>query len=323
MKTERFAGRRTLLRILLIALIVLTAYWTFNPSTTESYSFKIDNSVEKWEGVTGPFSPNSSHVVEVKSPGSEKEIDNWTYEINNLGFRNEDIRWEKENISRVMVLGASVTVGRRVNRTKIYTELLESNLTRDFPQDVEVFNAAVTQAGMFDMYMITDTVGTEVSPDVLVINLREGMHLSRAEKLRHNQFLREQFRSEYGEGWEEKHLEDYLIRRSQEQDRYYNNTGWNDSEVKTYGNKIISLAEKHGMRVILACTDVVCDQEVYTEWADSKNIQYVGPPSYFSRTPKSVYRFDDGEDNHFREIGHVKVADQLYRKIDWRVLLDE
>lgn len=98
----------------------------------------------------------------------------WGKELrtNELGFRDNDATVPAKQPSefRIVVLGASFTVGAGVAYDAIYTSVLEKRLQQSYP-GVTVINLAVGGYNIIQSALVLEEVGLSLAPDLILIGI--------------------------------------------------------------------------------------------------------------------------------------------------------
>ena len=95
-------------------------------------------------------------------PNINKYLKTKMFTTNSLGFRNPEVKLNKQiGVTRIAVLGRSVTMGTGVNDDEVYTMVLQKKLNDWKPDTYEIINCAV---GGYNIKQVADYYGTYVSP---------------------------------------------------------------------------------------------------------------------------------------------------------------
>jgi lysophospholipase L1-like esterase len=96
------------------------------------------------------------------TPNINKYLKTKMFTTNSLGFRNPEVKLKKQiGVTRIAVLGRSVTMGTGVNDDEVYTRVLQKKLNDWKPDTYEIINCAV---GGYNIKQVADYYGTYVSP---------------------------------------------------------------------------------------------------------------------------------------------------------------
>lgn len=116
------------------------------------------------EALHHKFIPNSKCVS--KTPEW-----NVTYEINNLGLRDDKLEPEKADTYRILVLGDSFVEGYGVESKDRFTDLLEKKLNDTYPFNIEVINAGVSSYSPVLELEFLKMNFEKVNPDLILVAL--------------------------------------------------------------------------------------------------------------------------------------------------------
>ncbi len=106
--------------------------------------------------------------------GSKGILLGGVFEVNNLGFRDNNRYYEKENDAfRVVVCGTSISMGAGVNQGENYPAYLENMLNEEYSnKNIEVINLSVGGYQMSDMVDVLSKYGIKFDPDIVIIEDR-------------------------------------------------------------------------------------------------------------------------------------------------------
>jgi len=99
---------------------------------------------------------------------------NALYEINSFGHRDKERnKKKKNNLTRILVLGDSFTVGFSVQQNETYSAVLEQLLTSQ-NKSVEVWNAGVIAYSPDTEYLVLKNTINEIKPDIVIVSFYSG-----------------------------------------------------------------------------------------------------------------------------------------------------
>jgi hypothetical protein len=104
-------------------------------------------------------------------PGSKGLLAGVPIYVNNLGFIDRDMEFEKKaNVFRIVVCGASVSMGHGVEQEKNYSTLLEKMLNERIPsRKYEVINLSMAGYRNKEVLEVLEKFGLRFNPDMIFI----------------------------------------------------------------------------------------------------------------------------------------------------------
>lgn len=269
----------------------------------------------------GIMTTTSGDIYSIYEKNVTKKTNDWykqrLVETNMEGLRDDNFSMKPaKGTKRILVLGDSFTFGIGVNSTERYTDIMERRLKRD-SGSYEVINAGIAGYGAQDYLNFFKERGRNYEPEVVIISLSQNdiwgrQHIVdyKLDLVRKNKSLNPPINEDEAA---------YLERRSE----IYKKSLLSDSN----GTKIL-----HSLKEIENFTDskiilhgyLLNDEQASTisDWAEeNENISYVPRNIKFSVFPSSVYLIP--YDNHYNEIGHRWMAEQLTPKVKSLDLQDD
>jgi len=115
------------------------------------------------------FKPNLGVYIDDKNLVSKDfKNDSIRWSSNSLGFRSKEVKKNKrDNVIRIIALGASTTEGIKVSNNHTYPSILESILTGE-GFDVEVINAGHSGYGIDDIIAFYNEKIIPLKPDIII-----------------------------------------------------------------------------------------------------------------------------------------------------------
>lgn len=108
------------------------------------------------------FIPNSSCTF-------RKREWNIKYEINNLGFRDQNYSENKpENTYRILMLGDSFVEGYGVKQGRAFAQLLEDALNNQSGKNIEIISAGIAGWSPLNEYLFLSRYGLKLQPDLII-----------------------------------------------------------------------------------------------------------------------------------------------------------
>ena len=178
------SGCIILLLLLFAEIIIRIAYPQNTLSELKSVSPKI---YENTTYISWKLKPNTIGIIVTGEF-------NATYVINSYGMRDKERNiFKRENITRILVLGDSCTVGFSVEQNETYPTLLEEYLNKKAKnKQIEVWNAGVLGYGPDAEYVTLNNIIEEIKPDIVLVGFYMGndvQDLSRTEWITDNHGL--------------------------------------------------------------------------------------------------------------------------------------
>lgn len=105
-------------------------------------------------------------------PGGKGTFQGTEFVINSMGYRDREYPVEKEAGSyRILVMGSSITLGWGVPQEKVFTELVEDELNKAFPEKrVEIINTAVGNYNTEREIEQFFESGKDLKPDAVILS---------------------------------------------------------------------------------------------------------------------------------------------------------
>lgn len=220
---------------------------------------------------------------------------------------------------RILFLGDSFTYGLGLNVSQRYTDIVERQLNTAFDQPVQVINAGMPGGGIRDYYQILYNRGVLYNPDIVVVGFYRHDSISRRRGERwENEVMQEYNLSDPTRLWShEPALEAY----ERNQEGFFRNLTWNASDIRIYGNRMQTLAERHGFKLVFYHLMPIRrpdgsyefprirsdpSRTVLGAWARKCGLRLVQAPPRLRE--RSRYTFPDG---HFNPAGNAVLADTL------------
>ena len=91
--------------------------------------------------------------------------------FNSLGYRGREIRQQKEDQTRIWVVGDSFTFGPGVRDSETYSAVLETELLNSEGGAVEVINAGVPGRWVDEYYLDLKRRGLALDPDIVLVGV--------------------------------------------------------------------------------------------------------------------------------------------------------
>lgn len=111
------------------------------------------------------------HHVMVPNSKCRYKTSEWdvTYQINNLGLRNNEITPKSKDTFRVLFLGDSYVQGHGLETDQSFVNILENKLNNaNFSQKIEVINAGVFGYSPLIEYLFLKEIGLSLEPDLVI-----------------------------------------------------------------------------------------------------------------------------------------------------------
>jgi len=93
------------------------------------------------------------------------------YNINSIGFRDDEINPKQENEFRILVLGDSFVEGYGVEAKDRFTEILEIELSREIARKVNVINTGIASYSPILEYELLQLKQESLNPDMVIVAL--------------------------------------------------------------------------------------------------------------------------------------------------------
>ena len=104
------------------------------------------------------------------TPNINKYFKTKMFTTNSLGFRNPEVKLNKQiGITRIAVLGRSVTMGSGVNDDEVYTRVLQKKLDEWKPDAYEIINCAVGGYNIKQMAEFYESYVSPLKPDLVFL----------------------------------------------------------------------------------------------------------------------------------------------------------
>ncbi len=311
-----------LLLVLLIGLELLLrlSYPLYSNFNTEMWRYSKD--IKTLSDI-----PNVPHL---HMPNKKSQLYGITIETNSLGFRDYEMNITKApNVTRILVLGDSVTLGWGVPLADTYSKVLERMLNQKTRKKYEVINMAVGN------YNIENEVGllahyAYLQPDIVVL----GFFPNDAEKTTYlkSDFIYKLKKSLYIYPffWDKYQKIKYLFAVKKDGSytsivhQYYTEEYGGKERLKNYFAELNNLSKEDNFRVY-----VVLIPQFYNEFKDydlgnvntyvedlcnSNNFTCIGTFNDFEN-----YNLKDiiisPEDAHPNKLGHKIIADNIYKEV--------
>lgn len=260
------------------------------------------------------------------------DVPDYNYFINRHEVRNEPFPLEKEEDEyRIAVFGASRSRGYGVNNSDTYHQILEENLDEQLSGDIRVINAAHGRYGMEDRYTYLLNDGLELDPDLVLIPFSKSAELSHVDYDRIGEEVREEFNlSKEAEFRNHPEAFEELGARHLEYEKKIQESGWEDSNIRKYGNLISLLGDKEDFEVIFywlepdfeyvqekSYSSVEIENNTYespiTAMKNVCGLDIIASPDEFQENQED-YRYDP-EIYVYNKKGHEKIANDLTQKL--------
>lgn len=235
---------------------------------------------------------------------------------NGKGLREDPFPTEKPaNTTRILVIGDSFTYGLGVNRSERFTDIVETRLDGELPQqNIQVINAGVSGYGMKDYYLFLKHRGVEYEPDIVVISFIGSDWYSNENISATLRKAKKDVDDEYGSRLGEAERNEKVKERLYElHDRYLEQGDMEDSSFG-YMNDIKQLAKSRGIEpVYYAIGKIGRDKprEFVDSWAERHNGTVFYAPDEFRQNHGEEVRLSEW-DKHPNPRGHQIIAEGLY-----------
>ena len=104
------------------------------------------------------------------TPNISKYFQAKMFTTNSLGFRNPEIKLNKQTgITRIAVLGRSITMGWGVNDNDVFTSVLQNKLDEWKPDSYEIINCSVGGHNIIQMLNHYESYVDPIKPDIIFI----------------------------------------------------------------------------------------------------------------------------------------------------------
>ncbi len=140
-----------------------------------SVSFAIGEAILRLVGYRGAPQSNISNIYEVQDPildwryipNSEVQLGGLVFKYNRAGFRDVDHEVNKpKGITRIMVVGDSVSEGNGVRSEAVFSRALQARLGPGY----EVINIAAGGLNTPQEVHLFESEGLQYKPDLVIIN---------------------------------------------------------------------------------------------------------------------------------------------------------
>lgn len=266
-------------------------------------------------------------LYRINKPGTSGWADNlgmppYFVNINSKGLREEPFSQNKSsNTVRILVVGDSFTFGTGVNRSDIYTEVVERKLNKEFREkNIQVINAGIPGTGMKDYYLFLKHRGLKYNPDITVIAFINNDQISAKKS---NTLLHEA-KSEIGKS--NSTVTDYS-NRSDVRRKYRDLLEKHKSETPiqntsfSYLNNINNLTTSRNIPTIYySLNNLEPEIDSYVrEWSEELQKEIVYSPEKFREDKTNETRISKWN-RHPNSKAHKAIADRLYPRLRKEIL---